>query len=224
MRIRTYFLFSLFLIGLSILFFKSNIFSSVWKGEEITVSTNEKGTIPHQAIRLRILANSDSVHDQWLKREVRNAIVQEIKTWSNSPKTIQQAREQISSRLPLFEKIAQNVLKKHGVSYPVKVEFGQVPFPTKLYGNKVYPAGTYEALLITLGEGKGDNWWCVLFPPLCFVDMSSGEAVPEEEESLSASIGSDHFVVHHSPKLKPKTVEVKFLLVEKWQKLFDKNG
>ena len=76
-------------------------------------------------------------------------------------------------------------MKEQGLQQTVKVEFGKAEFPTKLYGQFLYPAGEYEAIVITLGEGKGANWWCVLFPPLCFLDFSSGTAVsmtPMEEE------------------------------------------
>ncbi|MFC4077332.1 stage II sporulation protein R [Salinithrix halophila] len=143
---------------------------------------SEKASIPEQAIRLRILANSDNARDQWLKRQVRDSILKEMGTWAEKPKSLEEARSMLQADLPKLERIAQQTVKKHGFSYPVRLDFGQVPFPTKLYGDQVYPAGEYEALLITIGEGKGDNWWCVLFPPLCFVDMSNGDAVPEEEK------------------------------------------
>lgn len=79
----------------------------------------------------------------------------------------------------------------------------EAQFPTKLYGNLVYPAGVYDALLITLGEGKGENWWCVLFPPLCFLDMDSGEAVEEDMSTAS-----------EQEEEEKETIEVKFFLVE----------
>ena len=69
-------------------------------------------------------------------------------------------------------------MKQKGYPYAVHTDVGQVPFPTKLYGNTVYPAGNYEALRIVIGSGLGQNWWCVLFPPLCFVDIASGDAIP----------------------------------------------
>ncbi|SFS34863.1 stage II sporulation protein R [Marininema halotolerans] len=152
-------------------------------GEEaVTVSAEGKQSIPKQAIRLRILANSDRTQDQWLKRQVRDAILKEMGTWAQKPNTIEEARRMVRTHLPILQQIAKNTVDKHGYSYPVKMDFGKVPFPTKLYGDQIYPAGKYEALLVTIGEGKGDNWWCVLFPPLCFVDMSNGDAVPKDEK------------------------------------------
>lgn len=73
-------------------------------------------------------------------------------------------------------------MKEKGAHQSVSVQFNKISFPTKLYGNMVYPAGKYEAILITLGNGEGANWWCVLFPPLCFLDFSNGEAVKDQED------------------------------------------
>jgi stage II sporulation protein R len=151
---------------------------------EINAETEEK--IPQRAIRLRILANSDSPQDQALKRHVRDAVIAEMDRWPSKPQSLEEARDRLQSERSRMEQLAENTLLAHGSDQPVKVEYGMVSFPTKLYGDQVYPAGEYEALLITIGEGKGDNWWCVLFPPLCFVDMSNGDAVPASEPSLSA--------------------------------------
>jgi stage II sporulation protein R len=133
--------------------------------------------IPNEAIRLRILANSDGEKDQAVKRAIRDAVNKEITAWVEHLTSIEEARALIRARLPEVENIARQELKKQSIDYSVKVEFGNVQFPTKLYGEYLYPAGTYEAILITLGEGRGANWWCVLFPPLCFLDFSTGAAV-----------------------------------------------
>ena len=140
-------------------------------------------SIPEQSIRLRILANSDSPADQLLKRQVRDAVIEQMNRWVNQPDDIQQARNVIQANIPQIEQLVQNTLHLYGYDYSFDVEFGAVDFPTKLYGNKVYPAGEYEALRISSGEGEGQNWWCVLFPPLCFVDMASGVSEPVEHVS-----------------------------------------
>lgn len=190
--------------------------------------SNTNNLIPAEAIRLRVIANSDSAQDQWLKRKVRDEVVTEMKQWALQPKHIEEAREMIQSRLPLFKQIAQQTLHTYGVRDSVDVTFAKVPFPTKLYGDQVYPAGEYEALRITIGEGKGENWWCVLFPPLCFIDMSSGEAIPKEvpESStmLSASIASDHQVYEptmNKVSQKKKRPEVKFYLLDRLSALWN---
>ncbi|MBB3110594.1 stage II sporulation protein R [Paenibacillus phyllosphaerae] len=134
------------------------------------------GDIPTESIRLRILANSDSAVDQAVKRHVRDAVVAEMDRWIEGQSSIEQARLTIHAHMHDIERVVAGELAKRGFNYGFKAELGVVPFPTKMYGNKVYPAGEYEALRITLGSGEGQNWWCVLFPPLCFVDAVSGEA------------------------------------------------
>ena len=143
------------------------------------VAATEETVIPNEAIRLRILANSDSNEDQALKRKVRDAVNAEITLWVQDLTSLEAARTTIKAGLPDIQKIAEQIVAEENANQTVKVEFGKVNFPTKLYGQFLYPAGEYEAILITLGEGKGANWWCVLFPPLCFLDFSNGVAVSE---------------------------------------------
>lgn len=134
-------------------------------------------TIPEESIRLRILANSDSAQDQALKREIRDAIIARMQEWVVGPQSLEDARAVVKAHLPEFDILVGQIIEARGYSYSHTVELGKVPFPTKMYGNEVYPAGEYEALRVTIGTGEGQNWWCVLFPPLCFVDSLSGEAV-----------------------------------------------
>ncbi|SDO63772.1 stage II sporulation protein R [Paenibacillus sp. yr247] len=134
-------------------------------------------TIPEESIRLRILANSDSPQDQALKREIRDAIIARMQNWVVGPQSLEEARAVVIAHLPEFDLLVGQMIEARGYSYSHAVELGKVPFPTKMYGNEVYPAGDYEALRVTIGTGEGQNWWCVLFPPLCFVDSLSGEAV-----------------------------------------------
>jgi stage II sporulation protein R len=134
--------------------------------------------IPKQALRLRIIANSDSAQDQEVKREVRDRVVLQVAKLLKGAKSEEEARQRVVRALPQIRETALEVTREHGYHYPVAADVGKVPFPTKVYGDQVYPAGTYEALRITLGSGEGQNWWCVLFPPLCFVDITEGDAVP----------------------------------------------
>jgi stage II sporulation protein R len=184
------------------------------------LQAEDRSTIPQQAIRLRILANSDSAQDQWLKRKVRDRIVQEINSWAEQPKNIAEARQLIKKRLPRLQRLSEQTVAKAGFDYPVKLQFGNVPFPTKLYGEKVYPAGMYEAVLIKIGRAQGDNWWCVLFPPLCFVDMKNGDAVPsvQTDQAFSSSIHQNQaYAASLSQQSEPKEEkkpEVRFLLFD----------
>ncbi|MBX5436137.1 MAG: stage II sporulation protein R [Alicyclobacillaceae bacterium] len=134
--------------------------------------------IPSQALRLRIVGNSDSPADQALKRAVRDAIIPAAARVLKQAHTPEQARMAVERALPELQAIAEQVVRNHGFHYSVYTTVSRVPFPTKMYGNQVYPAGDYEALYIRLGSGQGQNWWCVLFPPLCFVDIADGDAVP----------------------------------------------
>lgn len=145
--------------------------------------------IPKEAIRLRILANSDTPEDQALKRKVRDEVNKNITKWVKDIDSIKTARKVIKSHLPDLEQIAEKVVKEENSHQSVRVQFSRVQFPTKLYGQYLYPAGKYEAILITLGKGEGANWWCVLYPPLCFLDFSNGVAVsPGIDESHRTKI------------------------------------
>lgn len=147
-------------------------------GQQTNAGANAVVAIPDEAIRLRILANSDADKDQQLKRKVRDAVNAQINGWVAELTSVDEAKRVIRSHLPEIEQTVARVLREEQSSQSYHVQFGSVQFPTKVYGNYVYPAGTYDALLITLGEGKGANWWCVLFPPLCFLDFSNGDGSP----------------------------------------------
>lgn len=151
----------------------------------------EVTVIPNDAIRLRILANSDQDDDQEVKREIRDAVNEKITEWVGGLQDKNEARSVIGSRLPELEAVARQKLEERNLPYSAEIEFGDVQFPTKLYGQLLYPAGTYEAVLITLGEGKGANWWCVLYPPLCFLDISNGAAVSDGFEDQGPDMTED---------------------------------
>lgn len=173
-----------------------------WEGQLTSANVLDNGPIPQESVRLRIIANSDSVQDQWLKREVRDAIVAQMNTWADDIETLEEAEQMIQTQLPVLQQVVDKTIKERGFSYKAVVDFGEVPFPTKLYGSYVYPAGNYRAVRVQIGEAKGQNWWCVLFPPLCFIDMSNGDAVqaeptPEREESepTTAAVSEEVAVV-----------------------------
>jgi stage II sporulation protein R len=153
------------------------------------ITAQEPMVIPQEAIRLRILANSDLEKDQNVKRLVRDEVNKEITEWVGSLTSQEEAKNVIKAGLPELQKIAEDVVAAEGLNQNVEIDFGKVQFPTKLYGQYLYPAGDYEAVLITLGKGEGANWWCVLYPPLCFLDFSTGNAVrsPGFETTVEAS-------------------------------------
>ncbi|MGG3803627.1 stage II sporulation protein R [Metabacillus fastidiosus] len=195
-------------------------------GQSIAAAdANGPVVIPDEAIRLRILANSDSDEDQALKRKVRDEVNKEITKWVEKLTSIEAARKLISDRLPEIERIVEDVMKEEELVQSYNVDFDNVSFPTKLYGDYIYPAGEYEAILITLGEGNGANWWCVLFPPLCFLDFSTGAAVKAEGNEAAAENDSEKMKeqvtsIVIDEEEKKEEVEVKFFLVEWFEGLF----
>ncbi|KAB2459026.1 stage II sporulation protein R [Bacillus sp. CH126_4D] len=178
--------------------------------------------IPKEAVRLRILANSDSDKDQALKRKVRDEVKAQIDGWVADLTSFEEARKVIQSHIPEIEKTVANTLKQEGSKDSFQVKFSKnVKFPTKVYGNFIYPAGEYEAVLITIGEGEGANWWCVLFPPMCFLDFSSGTAVRKEEHVVKAESPEegevkeqDEEVVEVQEKKEDKVKETKVIKQE----------
>ncbi|WP_339198013.1 stage II sporulation protein R [Aeribacillus sp. FSL k6-2211] len=209
---------------LSVIYIFLILFGSLLTAYEMPTDAkqNETVIIPDEAIRLRILANSDSPEDQALKRNVRNAVNEAINQWVQDLTSIEEARKIIRAKIPEIKDIVQSVLKQENSSQSFTVEFKKIQFPTKLYGNFLYPAGNYEAILITLGEGKGANWWCVLFPPLCFVDFSSGEAIQQDEEKdkVKEEKKLEKTKNLFAPEEHDEEVEVKFFLVEWFTNLF----
>lgn len=132
---------------------------------------------PDQLIRFHVLANSDSEQDQAMKRAVRDAILKEVSPQLAVSQSLDESRKILRKVSPDMVDIARSVVKTWGKDYVVHTEYGHFSFPTKSYGTLVLPAGEYEALRIVIGEGQGSNWWCVLFPPLCFIDIDHSTAV-----------------------------------------------
>jgi stage II sporulation protein R len=180
-------------------------------------------TIPEQSIRIRILANSDRVEDQWIKKEIRDAITAQVNTWNLSKDNIADARNEVNRHLPQLHELVGAMLAKYNLAYGYEVELGNVHFPAKVFGQTTYPAGEYEALRVTLGEGEGQNWWCVLFPPLCFGSAIKAAATDGEIRSdamhngeMGASISTR---VYEAPVQDDDDVKVKWYVWEKTKKL-----
>lgn len=174
-----------------------------------------EAALAKSVIRLHVLANSDSDEDQKLKLKVRDRVINETTGIFDNNNDIACARADIEQNINKIKKIAQDEITKNGYDYPVEVSLGMSDFPTKEYGNLILPAGSYEALKIEIGSAEGQNWWCVLFPPLCFVDETCVTASGEAMESISQSVGRENseFV----SKEKSSGVELKFKAYEMWQ-------
>ncbi|ACX52646.1 stage II sporulation protein R [Ammonifex degensii KC4] len=133
---------------------------------------------PHNLIRIHIVANSDTPSDQALKYRVRDAIITAMAPEFQGVKEIETARQKVEANLEKIREVAQQEVQAAGKNYEVKVYHGYFDFPERSYGRLTLPAGEYEAVRVVLGTGQGQNWWCVLFPPLCLLDVENS---PEGE-------------------------------------------
>lgn len=128
--------------------------------------------IEQGVIRFRVLAASDRPGDQALKLKVRDAVLELLKPELERARDEREAAAAIERALPEIRRVAEETVRKQGIQLPVEVSWGVTEFPTKAYGPVIFPAGRYLALKIVIGRGEGRNWWCVLFPPLCYVDLT----------------------------------------------------
>lgn len=150
-------------------------------------------------VRLHILANSDSVADQELKLEVRDAVLKETADLFVNSYTKQQAEDNVAKRLGEIETIARKVIMAKGYDYEAKAELVNMFFETRAYGDIVMPAGRYDAVRIKIGSAKGKNWWCVMFPPMCV------PAAAEKPDTPSMSGAEEQIrMLGQQPKYVPK--------------------
>ena len=143
----------------------SRIEAAQWPADEEGMINEYEGII-----RFHVIANSDSDEDQELKFKVRNRVLAKVQNALEGSQAAAQTREYIEENLEEIEACALQCVRAEGYDYDVKARIGVTAIPAKEYDDVYFPAGTYEALTITIGEGKGQNWWCVVFPPLCLVD------------------------------------------------------
>ena len=148
----------------------------------ISYTTAVSSNISNSVFRLHVIANSDSEEDQNLKYLVRDALINYMNTLTMNITSKEEAIEIAKNHEADFYNIARHTIMQNGYDYDVSVEINNSYFPTKYYGDISLPAGYYDALKVRIGNASGQNWWCVMFPPLCFVDMSTG-IVPEESKN-----------------------------------------
>lgn len=173
-------------------------------------------SIRGRVLRLHVLANSDSDADQALKLKVRDRLLEtgdSIFTGAGSEK---EAAELAKLHLPELQAAAEEVIRENDYSYPVRIEVGPSDFNTRVYDDFTLPAGRYEAVRVLIGEAKGKNWWCVMFPPVCL-------PAAEKTDELSEVLDSDQMNIVQNPEhyeIRFKTVEVYEEVKAKIQKLF----
>ena len=128
--------------------------------------------IPDSSIRLRVIPNSNEAKDINIKEQVKDYLETDIYTILKDTNNIETARNIINNNIPKIENNINNIFKDNNYNIPYQVNFGYNYFPEKTYQGKTYEAGDYESLVIYIGEAKGDNWWCVLFPNFCLIDIN----------------------------------------------------
>jgi len=165
-------------------------------------------------IRFHVIANSDSAYDQSLKLKVRDKVLEGVGKKIENINSIDVSREILRDSLEDIKTIAKNELLANGVDYNVNVYLENHEFPTKSYGNFTLPAGEYEAVRVVIGEGVGQNWWCVMFPPLCFVDVAHGLTDAKTEEELKKILNVEEYNMITSAKNEKNSVVLKFKIVE----------
>jgi stage II sporulation protein R len=128
--------------------------------------------LEQSVLRLHVIANSDDLADQALKMAVKDDIVAMMKQEFSTINELGAARKLAEQSIPSITAVAESRIKASGYDYPVQVTVGEYDFPTKSYGDLVFPSGRYQAVRVVIGDGQGKNWWCVLFPPLCLVSST----------------------------------------------------
>ena len=150
--------------------------------------------IAPEILRFHVLANSDSTEDQNLKLKVRTMLLNTIYEEMGENASLEETKKYVRSHKNRLEKKAETYMKTLGYDYPAHMELATTYFPTKTYGDMVFPCGNYEAVRVKIGEGKGRNWWCVLHPPLCFVDSSYAVVPNTSKEILRESLDPSDYL------------------------------
>lgn len=189
-----------------LILFLSYIFTSLFFYSDAVTNNISKNVF-----RLHVIANSNSEEDQDLKYKVRDELIKYMKSISSNISTKDEAINLVNNNLDTFQAIASNVIIENGFDYPVKIEVGNFDFPTKTYGDISLPTGFYDALKVEIGEAQGRNWWCVMFPSLCFVDVSNGIVPEESKENLQSNLDYEDYNLISSDEAEYK---IKFKLVE----------
>lgn len=206
----------LFSILITILLLTTSIISNeVSKIEACTYDYKEK------LIRFHVIANSDTTEDQELKLKVRDGVIAYLQPKLENSKSIEESEDIIKHEYDNLEKISKNIIYEDGYDYNIDIGLQYSHFPAKQYSNMVLPAGKYKALKIIIGEGKGKNWWCVMFPPLCFVDDQNGVVDAKTDKKLKEILTPKEYnLIMAKNKNEINDLKFKFKLAEVFQGLF----
>ena len=143
----------------------------------VTAAVTAGGAAETEYLRMHVRANSDSQADPAVKYEVKDAIVDYLMPVAASCESKEEAMAALEKAIPQIEEVADKVLAENGFSYTARAEVRREEFPTRVYEDVTLEAGMYDALIVELGTGEGANWWCVLYPPMCFSGEATGENI-----------------------------------------------
>lgn len=175
----------------------------------VTAISND---LENSIFRLHVIANSDSKEDQDLKYIVRDNLIAYMNELSINATNKEEAIEIAKEHTDEFYNIAKKTITDNGYNYDVTVEIGNFDFPTKHYGDISIPAGYYDALRVKIGEAQGQNWWCVMFPPLCFVNVTSGIVPDESKELLESELNEEEYDIISNKD--SSEIKFKFKIIE----------
>jgi stage II sporulation protein R len=174
--------------------------------------------IAQKVLRFHVIANSDSEADQQLKLKVKEALVEYLTPQLRDIENINKVKGIVANQLSDVQIIAEQVIREHGYDYSVAVSLERSYFPLKVYGNYAFPPGYYEALRVRIGKAEGRNWWCVMFPPLCFVDETYSIVDENSKEKLLQLLSEEEYDALISGKT---PVKIHFKLFEQIKELFE---
>lgn len=184
------------------------------KREKETVQTRLENEVQQgiakEIFRLHVVANSDTEEDQNLKLHVKTKIVDYLEGILGEDRSLEATREAVKTHLDEIEEAAGQVIVDEGYDYPVAAVVEKTYFPDKTYGDCTFPAGEYEALNVKIGEAEGHNWWCVLYPSLCFLDESHGIVSEEKKEDLKEVLTEEEFLTILNDPEKRDQVKIGF--------------
>lgn len=169
--------------------------------------------IAGKIIRFHVLANSDTEEDQKLKLEVRDAIGAFMQPRLSDVTDIENSRQIVRESIPDIEQKAEEVISEKGYTYTVSARLSNIDFPEKTYGPYTFQAGNYEALEVVIGKGEGHNWWCVMYPNLCFFNSTYEVVDGEAEKSLERILTPEEY----ESLMEDKNYEVKFTFIDFWK-------
>ena len=191
-----------------ILFILFSIFIFITANNYVSATFND---IYQNTFRLHIIANSNSIEDQNLKLKVRDSIIDYFNSLNISSYKKEDIIKVLKNHTNEISSVCSNTLKEYGCNLPINIFIGNSFFPTKNYSNISFPAGTYTCLKILIGNASGENWWCSLFPPLCFADITNGYIKKEDKDLVKENLSDEEYLLLYSDNT---SIKFKFKIIE----------